>query len=213
MRTPDQSYFIEAVRGRTDCKFHEDGRAWIHDYFNVRICATSLDDLKALRAVRYMGNEVELDWLAMVVRHAGHFDPLYVWEDRGRFCLEIEAYVDPQERAQPFVVLGLADRSAMARVDRCVDGPEAWGDMRSVYLGEDGSGWWVRAESLGGFEMVIQTLQDGVAKESRRHVGAGSHRLLVPASDSPYVGLSLSQDLAGGAEYENKHVFRGCLHN
>jgi hypothetical protein len=85
--------------------------------------------------------------------------------------------------------------------------------MRSSYVGADASGWWVEAQSSSGFEMVIQTLVDGVAEESRRHVGPGSHRLLVPASESPYVGLSLSQGLAGGAEYENKHVFRGFLHN
>jgi hypothetical protein len=106
MSTPDRLYFVEAVRGRTDCKFHEDGRAWIHDYFNVRIYAPSRADLMSICAVRYMGNEVDLDWSVMVVRHAGHFDPLYVWEEGGRFCVEIEAYVDPQERAQPFVVLG-----------------------------------------------------------------------------------------------------------
>jgi hypothetical protein len=160
-----------------------------------------------------MGNEVDLDWSAMVVRHAGHFDPLYVWEEGGRFCVEIEAYVDPQERAQPFVVLGLAKRSVLALVDRCVDGLDLWGDMRSSYVGADASGWWVEAQSSSGFEMVIQTLVDGVAEELRCHVGPGSHRLLVPASESSYVGLSLSQSLVGGAEYENKHVFRGFLHN
>lgn len=207
-------YEARAVRGRSLVWSHDNGGFDQTDYFNVQVAAGSQDDLRAIDAVRYMGNDVELDWQAMVVRHPGHFDPLYIWQEgSGKWVLEVEAFVTPTEQAQPEVIVRASGRAQRVPVVRTVEFPKDWGDLKTKVSKAEPDGWMLEIHNSLEAEYVRQTIVKGATDERRLVLEPDDHTLMIPEVDSDYMGISVSQRLPGGAELEHKHILRGKVHN
>lgn len=203
-------YEARAVRGHSQVWFHETGQVEQTDHFNVQLVAGSQENLRGIDLVRYMGSEMALDWQAMVVRQASHFDPLYIWQEgTGKWVLEIEAYVAPTEAAQPEVIVRVGEQVLHVPVVRTVEFPKDWGDLRTKVSKAEPDGWMLEINNSLEAEYVRQTIVEGVTQERRLVLEPGDHTLMVPEVESDYVGVSVSQRLPGGAELEHKHILRG----